>query len=125
VCQRGARGRGEVKLVFCEDEKPTPLKPVSYPHFPIGFDETAREAKCLVDRFTNTSIVIGFSSLPKKMWVKIRPLKPRSPEKSPLFGEGGETKKTRSSYKQRNYRMLGGRPQWIHLVYSGPTGMSK
>jgi hypothetical protein len=26
-----------------------------------------------VDWFTNTSMVIGFSGLPKKMWVRIRP----------------------------------------------------
>ncbi len=45
-------------------------------------------------------------------------------EKRSSLGQGGEEENTRSSQQTEQQKLLGGRPQWIHLVYSGRTGMS-
>ena len=37
----------------------------------------------------------------------------------PHLGEGGEEEKTRSSLQTEKQNLFGGRPQWMHLVYSG------
>jgi hypothetical protein len=40
-------------------------------------------------------------------------------EKRTDLGEGGEEQKTRSSVQTEKLHLCGGRPQWMHLVYSG------
>ncbi len=35
------------------------------------------------------------------------------------FGQGGEEENTRSSQQAEKLHLFGGRPQWMHLVYSG------
>jgi len=40
-------------------------------------------------------------------------------EKRTDLGEGGEEQKTRSSVQTEKLHLFGGRPQWMHLVYSG------
>ena len=47
-------------------------KPVFYPHFTIGFCETASEAYAVFDCFTIPSVATGLTSHFKKMWVKDR-----------------------------------------------------
>ncbi len=61
----------------------------------------------------------GVTSLPDTFVCK-REMK----EKCTHLGEGGEEEKTRSSVQTEKLHLCGGRPQWIHLVYSGRTGMS-
>ena len=45
-------------------------KPDFYPHFTIGFCETASEAYAVFDCFTIPSVATGLTSHFKKMWVK-------------------------------------------------------
>ena len=40
-------------------------------------------------------------------------------EKRPNVGQGGEEEHPRSSQQAEKQHLFGGRPQWIHLVYSG------
>jgi alpha-beta hydrolase superfamily lysophospholipase len=40
-------------------------------------------------------------------------------EKRTHLGQGGEEENTRSSVQTKKLQMFGGRPQWMHLVYSG------
>jgi hypothetical protein len=40
-------------------------------------------------------------------------------EKRTYLGEGGAEEKTRSSVQTEKLQLFGGRPQWMHLVYSG------
>jgi transposase-like protein len=45
-------------------------------------------------------------------------------DKRAYLEEGGDKETTRSSHKQTKQNLFGGRPQWMHLVYSGRVGMS-
>ena len=40
-------------------------------------------------------------------------------EKRTHLGDGGEEENTRSSVQTEKLHLFGGRPQWMHLVYSG------
>ncbi len=40
-------------------------------------------------------------------------------EKRTYLGQGGEEENTRSSVQTEKLQLFGGRPQWMHLVYSG------
>jgi hypothetical protein len=62
---------------------------------------------------------LGHSSLPDTFFSKgVRK------EKRSYLGQGGEEQNTRSSVQAEKLHLFEGRPQWIHLVYSGRTGMS-
>ena len=54
---------------------PLTRTPVFYPHFTIGFCETASEAYAVFDCFTIPSVATGLTSHFKKMWVKDRSFK--------------------------------------------------
>ena len=45
-------------------------------------------------------------------------------ETGTYLGEGGEEEDVRSSEQAEKLHLFGGRSQWMHLVYSGRTGMS-
>jgi hypothetical protein len=61
-------------LVEHGPETPPLKSPVFYPHFTIGFFDTASVGYAVVDCFTILPVATGLTSRIKKMWVKDRPL---------------------------------------------------
>ncbi len=64
------------------------LSSLSFTHiFQLGLMKQRERPGATVDWFTNASMVIGFSGLPKKMWVRIRSFK-RGMKSRSLLGVG-------------------------------------